>query len=111
MRRTGSPAKSKSRREHDSRATRDRARLGSGATIGAMPRAMLPTGTVTFLFTDIEGSTDLLAQLGERYDAVLAEHSAILRRAIAEHGGSEVNTEGDAFFAAFPSATGAVRAA
>jgi predicted ATPase/class 3 adenylate cyclase len=76
-----------------------------------MPRATLPTGTVTFLFTDIEGSTVLLSELGERYDAILADHAVILRRAIAEHGGSEVNTEGDAFFAVFPFAPGAVRAA
>src|SRR5688572_5319973 len=101
----------KSRCEHDCGRRVIAPGLGAGATIGAMPRAMLPTGTVTFLFTDIEGSTGLLSQLGERYDAVLAEHSAILRRAIAEHGGSEVNTEGDAFFAAFPSAPAAVRAA
>jgi class 3 adenylate cyclase len=74
-------------------------------------RAPLPTGTVTFLFTDIEGSTRLLTNLGARYDDALAEHSCILRAAIADHDGVEVSTEGDAFFAVFPSAVEAVRAA
>jgi predicted ATPase/class 3 adenylate cyclase len=71
----------------------------------------LPTGTVTFLFTDIEGSTGLLQALGDRYPAVLDEHAAILRRAVADHGGVEVSTHGDAFFVAFASPAGAVRAA
>jgi predicted ATPase/class 3 adenylate cyclase len=71
----------------------------------------LPTGTVTFLFTDIQGSTRLLQQLGDRYAAVRDEHAAIVRRAIAEGGGVEVSTEGDSFFLAFPSPVGAVRAA
>ena len=71
--------------------------------------AKLPTGTVTFLFTDIEGSTRLLQQLGDRYAAVLDEHAAIMRRAIAEGGGVEVSTEGDSFFVAFPSPLGGVR--
>jgi predicted ATPase/class 3 adenylate cyclase len=71
----------------------------------------LPTGTVTFLFTDIEGSTGLLQALGDRYAAVLDEHAAILRRALAEHGGVEVSTHGDAFFAVFTSPAAAVRAA
>ncbi|HEX2155474.1 MAG TPA: adenylate/guanylate cyclase domain-containing protein, partial [Actinomycetes bacterium] len=57
----------------------------------------LPTGTVTFLFTDIEGSTGLLQTLGDRYPAVLDEHAAIIRRAVAEDGGVEVSTHGDAF--------------
>ena len=61
----------------------------------------LPTGTVTFLFTDIEGSTGLLQALGDRYGAVLDEHAAILRRALADHGGVEVSTHGDAFFVVF----------
>src|SRR5918997_881364 len=55
----------------------------------------LPTGTVTFLFTDIEGSTGLLQTLGDRYPAVLDEHAAIIRRAVAEDGGVEVSTHGD----------------
>jgi predicted ATPase/class 3 adenylate cyclase len=71
----------------------------------------LPTGTVTFLFTDIEGSTGLLQALGDRYPAVLDEHAAILRRAVADHGGVEVSTHGDAFFVVFASPAGAVRAA
>ncbi len=70
----------------------------------------LPTGTVTFLFTDIEGSTAMLAALGERYTHLVDRHASILRDALASHGGVEVNTEGDAFFVAFPSATEAVRA-
>jgi predicted ATPase/class 3 adenylate cyclase len=72
--------------------------------------AELPTGTVTFLFTDIEGSTRLLQELGNRYAAVLDEHATIVGRAIAEGGGVEVSTEGDSFFAAFRSPVGAVRA-
>jgi RimJ/RimL family protein N-acetyltransferase len=71
----------------------------------------LPTGTVTFLFTDIAGSTQLLQQLGDSYAAVLGEHQAMLRAAFAAHGGVEVNTQGDAFFVAFASAPAAVAAA
>ena len=61
----------------------------------------LPTGIVTFLFTDIEGSTRLLSELGDGYQAVVETHAAILRAAITDHHGIEVNTEGDAFFAVF----------
>jgi predicted ATPase/class 3 adenylate cyclase len=71
----------------------------------------LPTGTVTFLFTDIEGSTRLLSALGDAYPPLLASHADILRAAIGAHRGTEVNTEGDAFFAVFPSALDAVGAA
>jgi predicted ATPase/class 3 adenylate cyclase len=71
----------------------------------------LPTGTVTFLFTDIEGSTGLLQALGDRYAAVLDRHAAIVRRAVADGGGVEVSTHGDAFFAVFARPAGAVRAA
>ena len=74
----------------------------------------LPTGTVTFLFTDIEGSTDLLRRLGmDPYDAVLTEHSRILREALCAKrtGGREVRVEGDSFFVAFSSAQDAVAAA
>ena len=71
----------------------------------------LPAGTVTLLFSDIEGSTRLLERLGERYDDVLDEHRRIVRGAIAAHGGCEVRTEGDAFFVAFGRAGDAVRAA
>jgi class 3 adenylate cyclase len=71
----------------------------------------LPTGTVTFLFTDVEGSTRLLERLGTRYRDVQHRHDAVLRAAIAEGKGQEVNTEGDKFFAVFPTPAGAVRAA
>jgi predicted ATPase len=71
----------------------------------------LPTGTVTFLFTDIEGSTLLLQELGDRYAEVLAEHRRVLRDSWREHEGVEVDTQGDAFFVAFSRATDAVAAA
>jgi predicted ATPase/class 3 adenylate cyclase len=72
----------------------------------------LPSGTVTFLFTDVEGSTRLLHALGaEAYGAALAEHRRLLRDAFAAHGGIEVDTQGDAFFVAFPTAPGALAAA
>ncbi|HKY13251.1 MAG TPA: adenylate/guanylate cyclase domain-containing protein, partial [Gaiellaceae bacterium] len=71
----------------------------------------LPTGTVTFLFTDIEGSTRLLDELGEGYAEVLAEHHRVVRKAIEEHGGVEVDTQGDAFFVSFARASDAVAAA
>jgi predicted ATPase len=71
----------------------------------------LPTGTVTLLFTDIEGSTRLLDDLGERYVDVLAEHHRLLREAFERHGGVEANTQGDGFFVVFSSATDAVAAA
>ena len=74
--------------------------------------AGLPTGTVTFLFTDIEGSTQLLQRLGDRrYAEVLEEHRRLLRAAIQEHGGQEVHSQGDAFFAVFLSAQEAMTAA
>jgi predicted ATPase/class 3 adenylate cyclase len=72
----------------------------------------LPTGTVTFLFSDIEGSTRLLDELGpDQYAEVLAEHRRVMREAFAAHGGVEVDTQGDAFFVAFPDAAGALAAA
>jgi predicted ATPase/class 3 adenylate cyclase len=75
-------------------------------------RGDLPTGTVTLLFTDIEGSTRLLHSLGpDPYAEALAEHRRLLREAFAEHGGVEVDTQGDAFFVAFPTAEGAAAAA
>jgi YVTN family beta-propeller protein len=73
--------------------------------------AELPSGTVTFLFTDIEGSTKLLKQLGTRYPEVLAESQRILRSAFAVHGGQEVDTQGDSFFVAFRRAKDALAAA
>ncbi len=79
--------------------------------IGAM-RTDLPSGTVTFLFTDVEGSTRLLEELGaEAYSGVLAEHHRVCREAWAAHGGVEVDTTGDAFFVAFARATDALSAA
>jgi predicted ATPase/class 3 adenylate cyclase len=71
----------------------------------------LPTGTVTFLFTDIEGSTQLVTTLGDAYRQVLEAHAGVIRAAIANHDGTEVSTEGDSFFAVFPSALEAVQAA
>jgi predicted ATPase len=72
----------------------------------------LPSGTVTLLFTDIEGSTRLLNELGvDAYEQELAEHRRLLRRAFAQRGGVEVDTQGDAFFYAFPSAAEALEAA
>lgn len=72
----------------------------------------LPSGTVTFLFTDIEGSTKLLHTLGaEAYAEVVLAHRRALRRVFTRHGGVEVGTEGDSFFVAFPTATGALAAA
>jgi predicted ATPase/class 3 adenylate cyclase len=70
----------------------------------------LPTGTVTFLFTDIEGSTRLVQELGSRYRELLSDHSQIMRDAIRGGGGTEVGTEGDSFFVAFPNASAAVAA-
>ncbi|MGE5691355.1 MAG: ATP-binding protein [Pseudomonadota bacterium] len=71
----------------------------------------LPTGTVTLLFTDVEGSTELLRRLGEAYGDILAEHRRLLREAVEIAGGVEVDTQGDAFFFAFPTASGAAAAA
>src|SRR5438445_8002750 len=73
--------------------------------------AELPTGTVTFLFTDIEGSANLPSVLGTGFASVWKQHQLIIREALAAAGGAEVGTEGDSFFAAFSSAPGAVRAA
>ncbi len=71
----------------------------------------LPTGTVTFLFTDIEGSTRLLHELGDAYADALGEHRNILRECFARHGGAEVDTQGDAFFVVFGRASDALAAA
>ncbi len=71
----------------------------------------LPTGTVTFLFTDMEGATRLLEELGSGYQDILAQHHRLLREVFERHGGVEVDTQGDAFFVSFPSALAAVRAA
>jgi DNA-binding SARP family transcriptional activator len=72
----------------------------------------LPTGTVTLLFTDVEGSTRLLHKLGsERYGEALAEHRRVVREACTQHGGVEVDAHGDGVFAAFATAPGALAAA
>jgi class 3 adenylate cyclase len=71
----------------------------------------LPGGTVTFLFTDIEGSTRLLQELGDDYGQVVADHRRLLRDVFQAAGGNEVDTQGDAFFYSVPRAREAVRAA
>jgi predicted ATPase/class 3 adenylate cyclase len=71
----------------------------------------LPGGTVTLLFTDIEGSTRLLDALGAAYSEALAEHRSLIRAAVSAHGGVEVDTQGDAFLCVFRSARDAVLAA
>ena len=73
--------------------------------------AELPSGTVTFLFSDVEGSTRLLTRLRDRYAEVLGAHQRVLRVAFAEYDGREVHTEGDAFFVAFARASDAIAAA
>jgi predicted ATPase/class 3 adenylate cyclase len=75
------------------------------------PADGLPTGTVTFLRTDVEGSMALARELRERWDAVAAEHLGLVRGSVEDHGGVVVRTEGDAVFAAFPEAGAAVSAA
>ena len=86
--------------------------LGScGAGRDHVPVPDLPSGTVTLLFTDIEGSTRLLEELGDDYAEVLAEHHRVLREVFSRHNGVEVDTAGDGFFVAFARATDAVAAA
>ena len=77
----------------------------------AAGRPDLPSGTVTFLFTDIEASTSLLKQLRDHYGEVLADHRRLLRDVVRANGGREVDAQGDAFFFVFRSATSAVAAA
>ncbi|MES0340500.1 MAG: adenylate/guanylate cyclase domain-containing protein, partial [Anaerolineales bacterium] len=71
----------------------------------------LPEGTVTFLFTDIEGSTELLKQLEDQYADLLAQQRDLLREIFDRWDGQEVDTQGDSFFVSFPRATQAVSAA
>jgi class 3 adenylate cyclase/DNA-binding NarL/FixJ family response regulator len=71
----------------------------------------LPSGTITFLFTDIEGSTRLLKRLGDEYALLLVEHHSLFRMLFEEYGGREVDSQGDAFFVAFPRAKDAVAVA
>jgi class 3 adenylate cyclase len=75
------------------------------------PVSALPSGTVTFCFTDIEGSTELLRRLGERYADVLGEERRILRQSLGAAGGREVDTQGDAFFFSFTRSRDAVAGA
>ena len=84
--------------------------FGSSVSVNAMLRD-LPSGTVTFMFTDIEGSTRLLRELGAGYPEALAEHRQLVRKVIAGHRGVEVDTQGDAFFVAFTRASDAATAA
>ncbi len=97
------------------RECRSRPKSCPGVAIGGMIPSCgseLPTGTVTFVFTDVEGSTSLLNELGaERYAEALADHRAVIREACIRNGGVEVDTQGDAFFFAFPTAPGALVAA
>ena len=83
----------------------------SGSRAKSPSRDALPAGTVTFLFTDIEGSTKLFHRLGEQYPLALAAHQQICREVFRERSGYEVGTEGDAFFVAFSNATDATLAA
>ncbi len=76
-----------------------------------MSTHVLPTGIVTFLFSDIEGSTRLLQDLGDGYLELLQRHNRIFREAIREQDGAEIGTEGDSFFVVFPNPLGAVQAA
>src|SRR3954466_13129464 len=76
-----------------------------------MAEGGLPTGTLTFLFTDLEGSTHLLQRLGDRYPALLAAHYELMRAAFGRNGGQEVGTRGDALFVVFEQASGAVAGA
>ena len=71
----------------------------------------LPSGTVTFVFSDIEGSTGLLKRLGERYGELLTEHRRIVRETFGAHEGVEIDTQGDSFFYAFARARDAVAGA
>ena len=71
----------------------------------------LPSGTVTFVFSDIEGSTALLKRLGDRYSELISEHRKLVRDTFGTHSGVEIDTQGDAFFFAFARARDAVAAA
>jgi class 3 adenylate cyclase len=71
----------------------------------------LPSGTVSLLFSDIEGSTALLTRLGDAHRDALDGQRKVLRQAWSDHGGTELGTEGDSFFVVFPTAPAAVAAA
>jgi class 3 adenylate cyclase len=97
-----SPEEDEKLNPQDSRSAHSRERSG---------RRDLPAGTVTLLFTDIEGSTHLLQQLGNRYTDVLTEYRHLQRAIFREYHGYEVDTQGDAFFTAFARTRDAVAAA
>lgn len=82
-----------------------------GSTTSESSQALVKSGTITFLFSDIEGSTQLLHQLGDAYAGVLEEHRRLLRAAFAQYQGREIDTAGDSFFVAFDSAPAALAAA
>jgi class 3 adenylate cyclase len=108
------PAQRFGRSARSCTATRTTTSTRSFATVAPPPRtekAELPSGTVTFVFTDIEGSTRLLTRLGCGYADVLGEHRRLLRAAFNAHDGREVHTTGDAFFVAFQRASDAIAAA
>src|SRR5205823_1401164 len=89
-----------------------RVRVASDPVHGLYGKAVsFPGGTVTFLFTDVEGSTRLLQELGDGYGQVVADHRRILRDVFQKAGGHEVDTQGDAFFYSFTRAREAVVAA
>src|SRR5437763_1911006 len=79
--------------------------------MGVGAERSLPEGEVTMLFTDIESSTRLADELGERYGDLLASHRDLLREVWSAHDGIEVGTDGDSFFVAFSNAGDAVQAA
>jgi WD40 repeat protein/DNA-binding SARP family transcriptional activator len=85
--------------------------LLKGAKVPSRPMQAHASGTITFLFTDIEGSTKLLDQLGDQYATVLVEHHQIMRSAIQKWNGNEVDTQGDAFFVTFARSLDAVQCA
>src|SRR5437763_17124319 len=85
-------------------------RCGARRNDGGVPRE-LPSGVVTLLFTDIEGSTRLLHELGDGYGDALDDHRRVVRAACADHEGVEVDTQGDALFIAFARASAAAGAA
>jgi class 3 adenylate cyclase len=78
---------------------------------GSIPGGSIPGGTVTFAFTDIEGSTRLLQELGDEYGEIVSAHRRIIRETFGERGGTEMDTQGDAFFFSFARARAAVEAA
>jgi class 3 adenylate cyclase len=89
----------------------DRDRLASSLQAQAASARQLPGGPVTFLYADVEGSTELLGRLGEGYAEVLAEERRLIRSIVTRHGGVEIDSRADEFFAAFPDGTDPAAAA